>query len=568
MFHFVPRDYQAAARDSVWLYFNSGNNGNPVVALPTGTGKSVVIADLAKVIVSTWPGQKIVILAPSKELVSQNAEKLAAIAPMLPHGICSASLNRYDTHQPVIFGTIGTVIGRWEALGRVDLVFVDECHLVSDKEETQYRRFFDFLLSVNPNLKIIGFSATPYRLGVGHIIDGGLFTDVCYDGTTLEAFNWFIDQGYLVPLIPRPTSTRLDAEGLKTVAGDYSDKAQQDKFNKEEITIAVIDEAMERAADRRKILIFCTGIDHAEAIRAYLESIGESVVAVHSKSKTRDEDLEAFQTFGGNGVRWCVNYGVLTTGFDFPGLDCIVVMRVTKSPGLWVQILGRGTRPDWMGMPIPDDAEGRLLIISQSDKQNCLILDFGHNTAVLGPINDPKLPKKKGVGGGIQPVKTCKGDNTREGTAHKNGFTEPCGVWNHPSAAFCINCGAEFRFEVKFDDKAANTELLAGPYEKPVVVEYHVSKVTYERHMKAGRPDSIRATYYAGLRRFSYYVCPEHGGPPTRRAQDFWMKHGGGLLPPTTTECYSRTDTLRRPRAIRVWENKKYPEILEWLFDD
>lgn len=555
MFQFQPRDYQASARDAVWEYFAKGGEGNPVVAMPTGTGKSIVIGDLASMIVSTWPNQRILALAPSKELVTQNAEKLAVIAPFLPFGICSASLNRYDTRQPVIFGTIGTVVNRWEELGKIDLVFVDECHLVSDKETTLYRRLFDLLLEINPNLKIIGFSATPYRLGVGHITDGGLFTDVCFDATTLDAFNWFIDQGYLLPLIPRPTTARLSTEGLKTIAGDYSEADQQRKFDKETITKEVLDEARERAHDREHILIFCTGIQHAEHIRDYLESIGETAVAVHSKSATRDDDLAAFKQ---GRVRWCVNYGVLTTGFDFPALDCIVIMRVTKSPGLWVQILGRGTRPDYADGFDLSELEGRLQAIFQSAKHNCLILDFGYNTAVLGPINDPKLPKKKGAKGGDAPVKTCKHDNTREAVG--------CGVWNHPSARHCVNCGAEFLFEVKFDSKASNTEVLAGPYEKPVVNEYDVTRVTYDRHTKLGRPDSIRANYYAGLRRFTSYICPEHGGTPRRKAEDLWMRHGGGSLPKTTAECLPLLDALNKPAKIRVWENRKYPEILDWIF--
>jgi DNA repair protein RadD len=556
-FHFVPRNYQALARDSVWEYFSSGETGNPVVAMPTGTGKSIVIADLARVIITTWNSQRILVLAPSKELVQQNAEKLESIAPHLPFGICSASLGRYDTSQPVVFATIGTIINRIDALGFIDLIFVDECHLVSAVETTQYRKFFEALLLVNPNLKIIGFSATPYRLGVGHIIDGGLFTHVCHDATTLDAFNWFIEQGYLLPLIPRPTATRLSTDGLKTIAGDYSEKAQQDKFNKAAITQAVIDEARELAHDRRKILIFCTGIEHAENIRDYLESVGESAVAVHSKSATRDDDLAAFMSFGGNGVRWCVNYGVLTTGFDFPDLDCIVVMRVTKSPGLWVQILGRGTRPAYaLGFDL-SDMEGRFLAIAQSEKQNCLVLDFGYNTAVLGPINDPKIPKKKGTGGGMAPVKTCKAENTEE----KAG----CGVWNHPSARTCVNCGATFKFEVKFETGAANTEILAGPFEKPVVVEHAVKRVSYEVHEKPGRPNSIRATYYCGLRRFVHYLCPEHGGTPRRRAADFWMRHGGGVAPMTTAECLPLVDDLQQPRFVRVWENTRYPQILDWI---
>ena len=571
MFVFQPRDYQDWASTSLFAYYEGGKEGNPVIAMPTGTGKSVVIAALIVNILTTWNGQRILMLAPTKELVTQNAEKLTTIWPAAPLGICSASLNKFEVGRPVTFGTIGTVFNRRHTLGRIDLIFIDECHLVSDKEETQYRQLIDFLLELNPDMKVVGFSATPYRLGVGHITDGGVFTDVCFDSTTLDAFNWFIEQGYLVPLIPRPTTLKLETDGLKTVAGDYSEKSQQSAFDKEAITREAVNEMRELAHDRAKILVFATGIAHAEHIADELRALGESVVCIHSKSDSRDDDLEAFKTPGDNGARWCINFGVLTTGFDMPGLDCIAVIRVTKSPGLWVQILGRGTRPDYAPGFNLLTQEGRLQAIAFSDKQNCLILDFGHNTAVLGPINDPKLPKKKGQKGGIAPVKTCKDENTKAPTdphEYKNGHTGPCGVWNHPSARHCVLCGSEFLFEVKFDTKTSNDQVLAGAYEKPVVNEYNVTRVTYEIHSKRDMPDSIRCIYYCGLRRFTSYVLPEHRGPARRKSEGWWMKHGGGSLPLTTREALEQVDALRVPKRIRVWENKKYPDILDWIMDD
>jgi DNA repair protein RadD len=406
------REYQGWARDAFFAYFQE-KTGNPVIAMPTGSGKSVTIADICIEIIVTWNGQRILILAPTKELVTQNAAKFAAMAPHVPLGVCSASLKQYEVGRPITMGTIGTVFNRRRKLGRIDLVFIDECHLVSHKEETQYRRLADWLMTgetienddgtvddvlnpdANSNCKFVGLSATPFRLGLGHITDGGLFTDVCFDACGMDAFNWFIDQGYLVPLIPRPTKTVISTEGVKTSGGDYVPGDLQRQVNKAEITSAAVAEALELSAGRHKLLWFATGIEHAEAIVAELEAHGESAVAVHSKSATRDEDLQAFMTMGDNGVRHCVNFGVLTTGFDFDALDCIVMLRPTKSPGLWVQMIGRGTRT-WYRLDLGFDLltqEGRLAAIAASDKQDCLVLDFAYNTAILGPINDPQLPK-------------------------------------------------------------------------------------------------------------------------------------------------------------------------------
>jgi DNA repair protein RadD len=593
------REYQGWARDAFFAYFQE-KTGNPVIAMPTGSGKSVTIADICIEIIVTWNGQRILILAPTKELVTQNAAKFAAMAPHVPLGVCSASLKQYEVGRPITMGTIGTVFNRRRKLGRIDLVFIDECHLVSHKEETQYRRLADWLMTgetienddgtvddvlnpdANSNCKFVGLSATPFRLGLGHITDGGLFTDVCFDACGMDAFNWFIDQGYLVPLIPRPTKTVISTEGVKTSGGDYVPGDLQRQVNKAEITSAAVAEALELSAGRHKLLWFATGIEHAEAIVAELEAHGESAVAVHSKSATRDEDLQAFMTMGDNGVRHCVNFGVLTTGFDFDALDCIVMLRPTKSPGLWVQMIGRGTRT-WYRLDLGFDLltqEGRLAAIAASDKQDCLVLDFAYNTAILGPINDPQLPKKKKSLGGDPPVKTCgkTGDppisNIVPGTSDIERGGDPikgCRCWNHPSARFCIQCGAEFTFEVKFSHTASNSELLRkstldGAFEKPVLEEHKVSRVTYEIHKKEGRPDSIRVNYHCGLRRFTHWILPEHGGNPRKRSEDWWSQHGGGELPATTNMARARIEHLRVPKEITVWMKRDYPQIMKWIF--
>lgn len=590
------------------------------------TGKSVTIADICIEIIVTWGGQRILILVPSKELAIQNGAKFTSMAPQIPVGVCSASLNRYELGRPITLGTIGTIYNRRELLGHIDLVFIDECHLVSNKDETQYRLLADYILAgemkqlpgqviqlpdgstetepgeavfaanphANPNCKFIGLSATPYRLGLGHITDGGLFTDVCFDSCGLDAFNWFIEQGYLLPLIPRPTKIILDTEGVKTSGGDYVAGDLQRKVNKAEITSAAVAEALELSAGRQKCLWFATGIEHAESIVAELEAHGESAVAVHSKSATRDDDLKAFMTFGANGVRHCVNFGVLTTGFDFPLLDCIIMLRPTKSPGLWVQMLGRGTRPyyglDGFGLLLDGSIadlstlEGRLAAIMDSIKADCLVLDFAYNTSILGPINDPQLPKKKKKMGGDPPIKTCGKTgsppvpNIVFGSGDPDKGADPatgCGIWNHPSARNCIQCGAEFTFEVKFQNKASQAELLrksgsseSGAFAKPKLEEHKVTRVTYEVHKKEGRPDSIRVNYYCGMRRFSHYVLPEHGGNPRRRSEDWWMRHGGGSMPATTNEARARIDQLRTPNRITVWMKKDYPQIMDWIFDD
>src|SRR5690554_3076854 len=191
-----PRSYQTECVSSLYNYFAT-NHGNPVCALPTGTGKSVVIAMFLESIYRFYPSQKVLVLTHVKELIAQNHEKLMALWPQAPAGINSAGLGKRDIHQRIIFAGIASVAKKWAEFGHVDLIVIDEAHLVSPNDETMYRAFITGLMSVNPHLKVIGFTATPWRLGHGKLTDPhekngkeipGIFTDVCFDITGLHAF--------------------------------------------------------------------------------------------------------------------------------------------------------------------------------------------------------------------------------------------------------------------------------------------------------------------------------------------------------------------------------------------
>ncbi len=192
-------------------------------------------------------------------------------------------------------------------------------------------------------------------------------------------------------------------------------------------------------------------------------------------------------------------------------------------------MLGRGTRP----------CEG---------KENCLVLDFAGNTRRLGPINDPVKPRKPGQGGGEAPVRIC----------------ESCGMYNHASVRFCECCGAEFSFKTKLFKSAGTEQLLRS--DAPVVEYMQVQKCIYNLHEKEGKPPSIRVSYFCGLRRFNEWICLEHGGIPGKRARDWWRQRHAEEPPPTVYEALQKVSQLRVPARIRVWVNKKFPEILgcEW----
>lgn len=550
------RDYQQWAIDSAFDYFGRAS-GNPLIQLPTGTGKSLVIGGFTKQTLMQWPDQRIMMLTHVKELIDQNLEKLLRMWPSAPAGVYSAGLKRRDTHHNILYAGIASVANCPDAFPPPNIIFIDEAHRANAAEETQYKRFIDAQRRRNPYLKVIGTSATCYRLGHGHLTEpGGLFTDVCFDGTSLEAFNWFLDQGWLCPLIPKRTYYGLDVSDVGLVGGEYNLRQLQEAVDKDSITKDALGEALACAGGRRHGLIFASGVHHAIRIAELLNAVGEPAVAVHSKMKADERDA-AIRAFKAGHYRWAVNNNILTTGFDFPEIDVIVVLRPTQSPGLWVQMLGRGTRPVYApGAPV-DTAEQRRAAIQYSQKPNCLVLDFARNAERLGPINDPIMPRrktKKGEGGTSAPIKVC----------------ENCFTYCHASVRFCPACGAEFIGAVHIATRAGTTELIkTSTPPEPKYELFPVSYVTFARHQKhPSKPASMKVTYYVngGLHRFSEYICFEHRGMPRRKAEGWWLLRVDSSVEPfvpfTVNDALLRTSLLRPTKSITVWTNKDYPEIV------
>lgn len=533
---FESRWYQTEAEQSIFDYFDSGGRGNPVVAMPTGTGKSIVIANFLRRVYRYWPGQRIMMLTHVKELIEQNAKKVMQVWPTAPLGIYSAGLKRRDLMLPLTFGGVASIKNVIRQFGHIDLLLIDECHLLSPDDDTMYQFIIAELLAMNPWLKVIGFTATPYRMKQGLITDGGIFTDVCYNLTDYESFNRLVAEGFISPLIPKRTNIEIDTSNVGLVGGDFNRKALNAVSDKDEVTWAACKEMVELGYNRASWLTFANSVEHAEHIAAMLQSFGIVAAASHSKlpGKENDARVEAFKR---GEIRALVNMGKYTTGFDHPPIDLISMLRATASPGLWVQMLGRGTRPF--------SGDGFF-----PQKENCLVLDFAGNTRRLGPINDPVIPRKPGMGGGDAPVRIC--DN--------------CGAYNHTKVRFCCNCGIEFNFNSKLVKTAATHELLKS--DAPQVEYFSVSRVLYNLHEKRGQsgellsPPSIKVSYICGLHMFNEWICIEHGGMAGKKARDWWRQRMGTEPPSSTYEALLSVNQSRVPSKIRVHVNKKYPEIL------
>lgn len=524
------RYYQTEALDAIYDYFANGGKGNPLIGLPTGTGKSIIPAVFIEKVLKRWPDQRFLMITHIKELIDQNAKELLNVWPDAPVGIYSAGLKLKQSAQPIVFGGIQSMIKNPQLFGHRDVVFIDEAHLISDEESSQYQTFLGFMKLINPNLKVIGMSATLFRMSMGLITANGIFTDIVYDKTTLEGFNELLAAGYMAPLIPLRTQTELDVGDVSVRQGEFVPTQLQGAVDKAPITFKALQELVHAGQNRKSWLIFASGIEHAEHIAEQLGAFGIDCAPVHSK-RPSDYNDAAIKAFKANELRAIVNYGKLTTGFNHPEIDLIGMLRPTLSVPLWVQMLGRGTRPA---------------------KPNCLVMDFARNTPRLGPINDPVIPKMKKGEAGEMPVKIC----------------EMCGAYNHTKVRFCCNCGNEFSFQMKLVSKAGTDELIrnAAIEETPIVETLNVMGASYIKHEgKLGKPPTLRATYFTPTP-YTEYVCLQHGGMAGKIGRDWWRRRHKEEPPATVDEALLKISDLRCPRFIRVHVNKKHPEILSCEF--
>lgn len=563
---FVPRDYQHAAVNYLWQAFaEHSKHIDPLIVMPTGTGKASLLGMIIKDIYANWPKTgRVIVLTHVKELVEQDAAAIKWVWPGVSRSIYSSGLNSKDISGRVIIAGIQSFVNIAHEIDNPSVVLIDEAHMIPMSSETTYRKTLDILREKNPKLVCIGLTATPYRLKGGHLLDCGLFNHIACDFGSREKFLRFIQEGYLARLITKPTETAFDLSEVGEVAGEYNLAQMSAAVDKMSVTEACCREMLLKGHDRKKWLIFASSIEHAEHISECLNDMGVRTDVVHSKmSKSRDAVIKEFKT--GN-LRALVNMGVLTTGFDFPHIDLIGMMRPTKSVSLHIQMLGRGTRPVYADGFDLSTKEGRLAAIMAGAKANgCLVFDFARNIENLGPINDPVLPKKKkknGAGGfqpGDVPVKVCPA----------------CLSYCATRANTCEDCGHEFPpptldLTRTASDEAAIAGLDGGKVDELVIEDIEVEMVNYSLYQKPGKPPSIRAVYACGMLHYSSWLCFQHKGSAQKMARDWWIKNTGNTrVPETCEEFLGRRSELTKPVKLRVWvKTKGFPEILTVLYQE
>lgn len=524
------RDYQREAIDiGVYGYFQE-NDGNPLLVLPTGAGKSHIIAALCHEALTAWPDQRIIMLTHVKELIEQNFLKLMGHWPEAPAGIYSAGLNQRDTQSRILYASIQSVYKRAAEIGHCDLAIIDEAHLIPHSGDGMYRQFLEDMAAINPKLKVLGLTATPFRMATGDLThgDSAIFTDISYDLPMLR----LIAAGHLVPVVAKQTDAVIDISGVRTRAGEFVAKDLEAAADQDNLTYAAVTEILHYGASRESWLIFCSGVDHAHHVRDHLIERGviSATITADTPAKERDRFIRDYKA---GRIRALTNCDVLTTGFDAPATDLIAFLRPTNSPGLYVQMAGRGMRP------VPG-------------KKNCMILDFAGNVARHGPVDEvqPWVPGKKK--GGEAPTKVCP----------------DCKTIVHAAKLECPECGHLFPARKPKHDPTASELAILSP-DVQAIKEYPITDVRYSRHSKTGKPDSMRVTYMSGwLAAANEWICFEHGGYATQKAHAWWKRRSWSLdVPATTAEALSLAHTLDKPSSIVVNTRGKYPEVISHEFE-
>ena len=365
------RDYQAETLKKLKHWIKRHPSGDPCVDLPTGSGKSVVIAGFCLELVAAK--RRVLVLCRQKELVEQNAERLEQLAGgSLSVGVYCAGLGRKDRDTDVIFATIQSVADRVHDLGPIHAILVDECHQIPAKSDSQYGKLIAAVREYNPKCRLIGLTASPYRTTSGLVYgEGKIFTD-CAHAVQLQKM---LDDGYITPWTFPDALTQVDVSNISLRGSEYDlDELSEAFIEKVEDNVR---EIVSHCKGRKRVLVFATSIAHARALQGLLGASGAIVnmITGSDHASKRDSTIRAFKAEPKKQM-YLINVGVLTTGFDAPNVDAVVICRATKSAGLFYQILGRGMRL----------AEG---------KDDFLVLDFGGNFEEHGDPKDLNFGRAK-----------------------------------------------------------------------------------------------------------------------------------------------------------------------------
>ncbi|HHX8653326.1 TPA: DEAD/DEAH box helicase family protein [Vibrio diabolicus] len=439
---YTLRPYQADSVKAVIHYFRK-HSTPAVIVLPTGAGKSLVIAELARLAKG-----RVLVLAHVKELVEQNHAKYEGYG--LKGSIFSAGLGRKETDQQVVFASVQSVVRNLDSFkNQFSLLVIDECHRVPDDKNSSYQKVITHLRELNPGIKVLGLTATPYRLGMGWIYqyhtrgqvrteEPRFFRDCIFE----LPIRYLLDENFLTParMMDAPVLS-YDFSQLKPAnTGRYKEAEMDMVIDKaKRATPQIVEQIMQYARERQGVMIFAATVRHAQEIHSLLPEGETEIVIGDTPTPERDAIIQAFKN---RQIKYLVNVSVLTTGFDAPHVDLIAILRPTESVSLYQQIVGRGLR-------------------LSGGKSECLVLDYAGNSYDLyqPEVGDPKPDSDSEII--TIPCPACGFNNNFWGKLDSNGFLvehfgrrcqgyfedEDTGEREHCGyrfrAKYCGECGAD-----------------------------------------------------------------------------------------------------------------------------
>jgi DNA repair protein RadD len=539
----TPRYYQAGANAAVWKYLCE-DSGNPLVILPTGAGKSLVIALLIEQ-ARKFDG-RVIVLQHRKELIEQNAAELRELMPGVDVGIYSAGLKSRQTSHDVLMAGIQSIYKKAADIGERHLILIDEAHLVSQDDESMYGQFLAEVRVLNSRCRVAGLTATPFRTGEGPLCGRAkLFQRAVYEAFTGD----LIEQGFLCPITNKPADAEVDTQDIKTRGGEFIESDMQSVFGMVDNVKAACLETVAKCHDRKSILVFTSGVKHAEdVVRILEEQTGERVGLVTGETLAI-ERAGILTDFKNQDLRWLVNCDVLTTGFNAKSVDAIAIMRATMSPGLFAQIVGRGLR-------------------LHPSKTNCLILDFGENIKRHGSIDDRNFGRAS---------EEKRGQAAR--AAALNGRGKPCPACGLDVASNARECECGFIFPVNHQGTADGSSQLIGQTPPEVWMVVSASWCKHTKRHDPDAPPTLRIDYECrpvdsegGLMttKVSEWVCFEHEGFAHMKAIGWWQNRSAAPVPETVVEAVSLLNrgAGRMSAQITTVKKDKYTSIQSCEFVD
>ena len=527
-------DFYGFVLDGDHLYVD----GNFVVH--HNSGKTPVLAQICLDATLEWGG-RVLIVSHVKELLEQAVNTLHGTDErLIPRvGVYSAGLGKKEVGYPITVAGIQSIYKKATSLGRFDMIIVDEAHLIALEGEGMYRQFLADAKLVNPNVRVIGLTATPYRMKDGMICGlDNILNHVCHETGVRD----LIAQGFLCNLKSRAGSVDVDTGNLHIRGGEFIQAEIDDLMDTDALVEAACKDVWDvfQKENRKKALVFAAGVEHGNHVAALLRKLtGEPVGEIYGDTPA-DDRKALVKDFRNGGLRFMVNMNVLTIGFDAPNVDMIALLRPTASPGLYYQMVGRGFR-------------------IHPDKNYCRVLDYGGNVIRHGPVDTLKPNNKQTSGDGTAPVKKC----------------EACNSLVHAAYRVCPECGTEFpKIEKTHATRASDAGILSSDV---MVYDAEVTDVFYQVHTKRGAPEGTPKTLKVSYQQpglsaelIQEWVCLEHeaGSFPQRKAALWWRSRSNTPVPTDATMAaeLANDGALAKPTKIKVEykPGERFPRIVSY----